>query len=251
MDELTGLLIYGFINFFLAAVSGASGIGAGMISVPLLISLGLSPSGAIATSKFSAFGQAIGSSARFYKEKIVSKRQFLIFGGLSVISGFFGAFGLVALKDQQELVENIVGFVMLALGIPFLYFKKSGKQFKLTGKYVKTAGYPLFVVVHSLMSGIGSGIGSLHSLLFMGFFGMKPISAIALQRATLLLSSVIVLAIFIVTGLIDYHFGLIGILSAVAGSYAGAHIAIKKGDEFILNLVALTSAAFALYLLFG
>lgn len=251
MDEVTKIILYGFINIFLAALSGASGIGSGIVSVPILIALGLNPASAIATSKFSAFGQAVGSSTRYYREKLVTKRQFLIFGALSLFAGLVGSLGLVAIQNQHELIENLVGLIILMVGVPFLYLKKRGFELKGNPRYLRAIGFALVFIVVMLVSGIGSGIGTLQAIVFMSFFGMKALNAIALQRSMLLVSTLVVLAVFIANGLIDYRYGVAGILSATTGSFIGAHIAVKKGDKFVLNLLAVVSAVLALYLLFN
>lgn len=245
------LILFGLINVLASALSGASGGGGGLITTPLLVTMGVSPATAIATAKFSGLGVSFGASARFFKEKITDPRTVIIFSILSGIGAILGSILLVHLRDYQAFLENAMAIGILVLGIPLLYFKNLGLETKQTSKIMKIIGGVLLTFGVLLQVVLSSGIGSLQLIILMGLFGMTAMTASATRRAMQLTVATLSLGIFIAAGLVDYRIGLVSLATALLGGYIGAHIAIKKGNKFVVNLFAITSAVLALQLLIG
>ncbi len=244
------VILFGLVNFLAAALSGAAGGGGGLISVPFMVVLGLSPATAIATAKFGGFGISAGTSARFFKEKITNRRTVLllllilgIFGGLS------GSMLLVRFSGYEQELEKIMGFIILFAGIPLLYIRKMGIKARPKPLYIKVIGSVLLAIGVLLQAAFGAGIGSLQLVILMAFFGMTALTASATRRAMQLVVATVSLIVFITAGLVDYKFGLMGLVTSFVGGFIGAHIAVKKGNKFIINLFAITSAILALQLI--
>lgn len=247
--DMAALVLFGVINILASALSGASGGGGGLITTPLLVALGVPPSTAIATAKFSGLGMSFGASARFFKEKITDTRTVIIFSVISGAAAVAGSLLLVKLSSHQALLEDAMAVAILALGIPLLYIKNMGIKTKITSRPMKIAGGFLLCLGVLLQVTLSSGVGSLQLIILMGLFGMNALTASATRRAMQLTVASISLGIFMFTGLIDYKIGLVALITSLLGGYIGAHIAVKKGNKFIVNLFALTSAALALQLL--
>lgn len=245
------LILFGIINILASVLSGISGGGGGLITTPLLVALGVSPSTAIATAKFSGLGLSFGSSARFFREKITDPRTVIIFSVISSIGAIIGSLLLVKLSAYENFLENAMAIVILTLGIPLLYFKNLGIKTKTTSKFMKIIGGCLLSLGVLLQVTLSSGIGSLQLIVLMGFFGMNALTASATRRAMQLAVATISLGIFMVTGLVDYKIGIVALTTSLVGGYIGAHIAVKKGNKWIINLLAISSAALALQLLFS
>ena len=243
------LVIFGMVNLAAAALSGAAGGGGGLISTPVLVLLGLSPSTAIATAKFGGFGLSAGSSLRFYREKITDKRTVIIFSILSAIAAFTGSLFLVRYSGYEAELQKILGYLILIVGIPLLYSRNMGLELKHRYVASRAAGTVILFFAMMMQAALGAGIGSLQMVILMGFFGMTALTASATRRSIQLVVASISLIIFIIAGLVDYSFGIVGLVSSFAGGYLGAHIAIKKGNKFILNIFAVTSALLALQLI--
>lgn len=251
MSDSEKLVIFAVVNLLASTLSGASGGGGGLISVPFMVMLGLSPATAIATAKFGGFGISLGSSARFFREKITDRRTIIIFSILSAIGALAGSLLLVRFSDQQAVLEKLLGGVILVVGIPLLYTRNMGLATKSTSRPMKVIGSILLSIVVLFQAALGSGIGSLQLIVLIGCFGMDALTASATRRAMQLVVASISLAVFITAGLVDYKFGLAGLVTSFVGGYIGAHIAVKKGNKFIINLFAITSAIMALQLLLG
>lgn len=249
--ELEKLLIFAIVNLIAGTLSGASGGGGGLISVPVMVTLGMSPATAIATAKFGGFGISAGTSARFFREKLTDRRTVIIFSVLSAVGALFGSLLLVRFSSNQEFLEKLVGSVILLIGIPMLYLRNMGLERKERPMHIKIIGSVLLAIGIILQAALGSGIGSLQLVVLIACFGMTALTASATRRAIQLVVATVSLIVFITAGLVDFKVGAVGLVTSFAGGYMGAHIAVKKGNKFILNLFAITSAILALQLLFG
>lgn len=241
------LIIFGIIQFFAAILSGAAG--GGFIITPLLIVFGLSPATAIATAKMGGVGLGIGTSSKFYGRKLASKRAIIVFSLLGIFTAILGSLLLIELKDSQDFLQKAVGLVILFIGIPMIYVKNIGLQRKNRSKPVKIIGTILIGITNIFQTALSTGISIVQMTILMSFFGMTALSANATRRVMALTSSLVGLIIFIPAGLVNYQFGIVSLVSALGGGYVGAHLAVKKGNKFVVNMMALTSAALALYLI--
>jgi uncharacterized protein len=221
------LLIFGLVNLLAATLSGAAGGGGGLISLPLLVTLGLSPATAIATSKFGGFGIAAGTSVRFFQEKLVDRRTAILFSVMGAVAAVAGSFGLLALQHHEQLLQSILGITILVIGIPLLYIRNLGLKPVQRSVPVKLVG----------------------GMLMMSMFGMTALVATATRRVMQLVVATVSLGIFVVAGVVDYKYGVVGLITSGLGGFLGAHIAVKKGNKFVINLFAITSAILAIQLL--
>lgn len=243
------LVIFGIIQFFAAILSGAAG--GGFIIAPLLMILGLQPATAIATAKLGGVGLGLGTSSKFYGAKITSKKTIIFFSVLGLFTAVLGSFLLIGLKNHQDFLQKAVAFVILFIGVPMIYLKNMGLERKDRSRIVKSIGALLIGISNVFQTVLSTGISIVQMTILMTFFGMTALGANATRRAMQLTSALISLAIFIPAGLVDYKFGFVSFATALGGGYIGAHLAVKKGDKFVVNTMALTSAALALYLIFG
>jgi len=165
-------------TFLVRIISTTTG-GAGMILIPILISLGLPPSSAIATNRFGAIGTSF-SIIKFHKAKQINWNlaKFLIIPTL--IGTILGT--MVVINIDQELFEKIIGLVIL-ISLPLLFYKnKIGiKEFKIS-KNRKYFGWFLTILA-SLMGGIFASSGLWFNYLFL-YFGLTMLQTIATKKNT-------------------------------------------------------------------
>jgi uncharacterized membrane protein YfcA len=243
------LLLFAIVNMLAAALSGAAGGGGGLISTPFLVVLGLSPATAIATAKFGGFGISAGTSTRFFKEKLTHRKTIIIFSILGAIGGLAGSLLLVKFSNNEELLEKIMGYIILCAGIPLLYIRNMGIKATVKPLYVKIIGSVLLSFTVLLQAALSTGMGALQMIVLMACFGMTAMTASATRRAMQLVVATVSLAVFIIAGIVDFRFGMVALVTSFIGGYIGAHIAVKKGNKFIINLFAITSFILALQLI--
>lgn len=243
------LLIFAVINLLAATLSGAAGGGGGLISLPLLVQLGLSPSAAIATSKFGGFGISAGTSLRFFQDKLADRRTLVLFAGFGAVAAAFGSLVLIKLSGHERLLQDIMGITILFVGIPLLYVRNMGLAVKRRSRLAKLLGFGLLFIGVIFQAALGGGVGALQLIVLMTCFGMTALTASATRRAMQLVVASVSLSIFIAAGIVNFKFGIVGLITSAMGGFLGAHIAIKKGNKFVINTFAVVSALLALQLL--
>lgn len=243
------LLLFGLINIFAGVLSGASGGGGGLITTPLMVLLGLSPAQAIATAKFGGLGVSIGASRRFYKEKITDRRTIIVYSILGAAGALAGSLTLVYFQEYSQVLEKLMGLAILILGVPLLYLRNAGLKPQHRPQWIKVIVLPLLAVSVFLQAVLSSGIGSLQMILFISGLGMTALTASATRRAMQLTIAIVALSVVMLAGLVDYTFGVTALVTSLIGGYLGAHVAIKRGNKFVINIFAVVSVILALQLI--
>lgn len=245
------LIVFGLINLLVCAFSGAAGGGGALITTPVMVLLGLTPAQAIATAKFNGFGVSLGTTGRFWREKLADPKLTAFLAVIAAFGALAGSLTLAYFKDQTAALENLMGLAILVVGIPTLYLRRMGLRPRATASWLKAAGLLFLITSAFMQAALSSGLGSLQMIILISCFGMTALSASATRRAMQLGVAIVSLTVFVLAGLVDYRFGLVGMFTALIGGYIGAHIAVKKGNQFVLNLFALASAILALQLILG
>ncbi|MEI5740792.1 TSUP family transporter, partial [Staphylococcus aureus] len=86
----------------------------------------------------------------------------------------------------------------------------------------------LFILIGFYDGFVGGGTGSF-MLFVLLVFGFDFLSAAGNAKVLNFASNIGALVLFMVLGQVDYVIGLIMAISMIAGSYTGAHFAIKQG----------------------
>lgn len=244
------LVIFAIVNTFIMTLSGIAGGGAGLFTAPFLIFLGINPLTAITTSKVTGFGAALGAGFKYHREKILDLKTQIIFMAIGGVGSVIGSTLLVKFSSNEEMIQQLLGYVILAIGLPMLFSKNLGLQTKITSRRSKSIGFSALLIISVVGSAL-SGITTAYLLVMMMFFGMTAINAAVAKRSMQLLAQAVSLIIFMAAGFMDYKLGLIALITSIIGSYIGAHIAIKKGNKFVINVFAVLCAILALHLILG
>jgi uncharacterized membrane protein YfcA len=141
--------------------------------------------------------------------------------------------------------------VVLLLMIPVMVFKKMGVEAHkptILGK----AGGGVLLALALLMQGVFSGgLGTLVNMVLIGMLGMTATEANLTKRWSQLILNFTVLLGVLTTGLIYWPILLVGVPAMLAGGYLGGHLAVKKGNQFIMNVMIALMVVSALGLIFG
>jgi uncharacterized membrane protein YfcA len=233
------------IGFAGSTISGIAGAGAGLLTSPYLILLGLPPHVAVATAKLGGVGLTVGSLGKFSHTKHVRREYIIPFIAVSLGAGLTGAQLLLALNTE---IVRYVGAGGMVLALPLLFLKRIGLERQETTKTRRTVGYGLKFGAESIQAAFGSGLGVLTSLVMMFFFGMTAIETNATKRLPGLIKELVVLPTFMLAGVMSYDHGVALLLGSLVGGYAGAHLAVKGGNMFVKVVLALVVAAMAVKL---
>lgn len=234
MIDALGLVILAVVAFAASIFSGASGAGGGFITTPLLIFLGLSPAQAVSSGKFVGLAVAVGSlgGMRQASNRKLWRRALPIVG-LAFVIGLSVPFVIVSL--DSEIYTRILGVILLLM-IPLLIYKKVGRVSQPTNRAKTYVGTGLVGVALWLQGVFSGGMGTLVNVVLMGMMGMSAIEANVTKRYSQIVLNVTIVIGVLWTGLIYWPAAVVGLVAALAGSFVGGRIAVKKGDKFVMSI---------------
>lgn len=248
--DLTSVLAVCFIAFAVAGISVVVG-GTSLITVPLLISLGMTSKNAIATNMFALVFLSISGAVGFKKEtKKFNKRNILIFSILTICGSVIGANLILAIN--QDILRNMVSIVVCIIAGSFLFKKELGVQEK-EGKISKiqfTLGVILIFTLGIYGGFFSGGYVTLLSYILILIFGLNFIQTAFITKILNGCSSLVACIIFYYHGLIDFSVGLPLAVSMSLGAFLGAKLAIAKGNLWIRNIFIIAVMMLAIKILF-
>lgn len=247
--ELWQLVIIFIASFGTSILSGITGAGGGFIMTPLLIAFGMSPAQSVSTGKVGGLAATIGSLGGLRKTKErVAKRKIIAVMILALVIGIIAPFAILSL--ESEIYRTILGIILLLM-IPLLIFKKVGLKSYHPNTAQKIAGGFLLTLAMALQGIFSGGLGTLVNIVLMGLLGMNATEANITKRWSQLVLNIAVLIGVIGSGLIVWQVALLMIPATLIGAYIGGHIAVKRGNQFVMYVMIGLMALAGAYLIFG
>jgi uncharacterized membrane protein YfcA len=242
-------VVFAVAGFGSAILSGIAGAGGGFIMTPLMILLGLTPAQSVASGKFAGLSVTVGSLFGMRSAKgHITKRRVIPVMVLALLVGLLVPYVIKTLDGQ---VYRVILGVILLLMIPVMVYKQVGLKPHQTKGWQKLLGGILLSVALFLQGVFSGGLGSLVNIVLMGLLGMTALEANLTKRWSQLILNVTVILGVIGSGLVIWSVVAVGVVSTFAGSYWGGHIAVKKGDGFIMKVMIGLMVVSALMLIFG
>lgn len=221
------LFISGIFAGWVDSIAG----GGGLITVPLLMNLGLSPILAIGTNKFQASFGSFTSSTKFIRSKTVSLKSALTGVLFTSIGALLGTQAIQ--RIDASILKIIMPFLLLLMTIYTVLSPNLGKLDQNPRFHLR-----LFFVCFGLLLGFydgffGPGTGSFWviSLVLLAGFNLKK--ATGYTKVMNFTSNIISLIAFIIAGKVIYKVGMIMGLGQIIGARIGSEMVIKKGASFI------------------
>lgn len=229
-EQIILFLISLVANFFSAFAGG----GAGLIQLPALIFLGLPFSIALATHKVASVALGIGATARHLRERTLE----LVFAVFILVSGIPGVIlgASLILHVPDKAARLALGVLTIGVGV-FSWFRPTlGMKYEpvhRTSSGLLFGGAGLFMI--GILNGsLTSGTGLFVTLWLVLWFGLDYRRAVAYTLVLVGLfwngSGALTLGIL---GNIRWSWLPALILGSLLGGYAGAHLAIVKGNRWI------------------
>ena len=251
MNEITEQVIVFFAAVIANTFSALAGGGAGLIQFPILIFLGLPFSTALATHKVATVALGIGATLRYLKEDIVEKNfaMFMLIVGVPAV--LMGA--LTIINIPSDAAEFFLGVLTLSLGMYSIFQQQLGQHYQPINRDKKgflIGGGGLFFIGF-LNGSITAGTGLFCTILLVRWFGMDYKRAVTY--------TLIIVGLFwngvggITLALVeDVKWEWIGVLlfGSFIGGYAGAHLALLKGNKLIKRGYEIITVLIGLKLLF-
>lgn len=241
---LLALVGFAFLAGFIDAVVG----GGGLVQVPALFVLKpeLSPATLFGTNKLSAIVGTANATWQYARRVQLPWRLLLITAVTAFVFSFLGA-RAVSVFNPDALRPMII-VLLVAVFVYTLIKKDLGSLHapKLSPMQQRVCGVLLGVVIGFYDGFFGPGTGSFLVFAFVGIFGFSFLAASASAKVINLATNAAALAWFIPTGNVLYQAAVPMALSNLAGSWCGAHLAMKRGSGFVrlffIGVVALLLA---------
>lgn len=247
VDLSLGLISLFFGAGLLAGTVDAIAGGGGLISLPLLISVGLSAPIALGTNKLQA---SIGTSVatfNYFKNKLISFQVIikgLLFGFLGATSG-----SLTAQFISSSILEKILPFLMLIIFLYTIYTPKLG-LLDNKRRVKESIFYTLFGFALGFYDGfLGPGTGSFWVIALVFFLGYNMSKATAYTKVFNLKSNIIATVWFMLGHNIDYKIGFIMACGQFLGGKIGSQLVILNGAKLV-RPIFLTVVFFTILIMF-
>ena len=205
--------------------------GGGLITVPVLMSLGLGPKEALGTNKLQAtFGS--GSAAWHYtRAKTVTFKECARGFVCSLIGAAAGALAVQQL--DPSFLRRAIPVLLLAVGVYVLVKPSLGAQ-DLRPRMSAAAFEVVFGLGLGFYDGFfGPGTGTFWAMACMLGLGMNLLRATGYTKLMNFASNLSSLALFLVGGKILFAAGITMGLGQLLGARLGSRMVITRGTRFI------------------
>lgn len=234
--ELMALLfVVGFIAAFIDAIAG----GGGLLTLPTLLAVGLTPSQAIATNKLQSVGGSFTASLYFVRSGVVNLRQ----QALNIFMAFAGA-SLGSLLIQHldtQFLHKFLPILIMIIGCWFLFMPRMGLADSaplLTGLKYAVVGASLIGFYDGFF---GPGCGSFYTLAFVTLAGFNLAKATAHAKVLNCTSNLASLIVFLFGGKLVWGPGLLMLAGSFLGARLGARMVLTRGQQLIRPMVVIVS----------
>ena len=238
-----------FAVAFIAGTVDAVAGGGGLITLPVLLSLGLPVPMAFATNKLQAvFGS--GSAAwNFARQGAVDFRECRLGFALTALGALAGAYTVRVLDPQ--FLGAIVPWLLAAIVLYMIFRPQLGE----TSQHHRTER-PAFYTIFGLGLGFydgffGPGVGSFWIMVFVTVLGHDLVRASAHARVMNFASNLAALLFFAAAGKVAWLPGLVMGAGQVIGGRLGSHLAIHRGARFIRPAFLLMASLMTLKLIYA
>lgn len=229
-------LIAGFVD----SIAG----GGGIITVPVLLSVGLPVPLALGTNKLQAAFGSFTASVNYIRKDLADLKD--TFAGIffTAIGAATGAYTLQ--RIDPAFLAKVVPIMLIAIFIYLLLSPKFGHK-DTHAKIKRNTFYAIFGLAIGFYDGFfGPGTGNFWTIAFVILLGLNLKSATAHTKIMNFTSNIISLAIFIHGGNVLFKVGLTMAAGQLIGAYIGSHLVITKGVKFVriffMIVVAITIA---------
>jgi uncharacterized membrane protein YfcA len=217
----------GFLAGFVDSIAG----GGGLISLPVLLSVGLPPQLALGTNKFQGSFGTLSASYNFIRKGKASLGQSLL-GIVSTLTGAGLGAGLIQQLDPGFL-KNIIPVLLMVVFVYTLLNKQLGVK-RRAAMMSRKRFFVLFGLGLGFYDGFfGPGTGSFWTAALLVLLGYDMTQAAGTTRIMNFTSNIVALCIFMAGHNVLYRAGICMAAGQIIGARIGSGLAIRNGARFI------------------
>lgn len=244
MPEITlTLLLILFAAALIAGFVDSIAGGAGLITIPTMLIVGIPPLAALGTNKFQGiFGVASATISYARGGRVKPLEQW----PMALMAVFGGALGAgIATFMPGDVLRATLPFLLAGIGLYFAL--KSGIDDTDKHQRLSRLAFTLMIVpAIGFYDGLfGPGTGSFFMLAFVTLGGFGLLKATAHTKLLNLSSNVGAFIVFMLGGAVIWKIGIVMGIGQFIGAQAGSHLAMKNGAKIIRPLLVISSLAMA------
>ncbi len=245
-DLLSSVIL--FVIGAVAAVINVNAGGGSSLTLPALIFLGLDSATANGTNRIAILMQSVSSSYAFKKEKYEQFNLSLKLSLLTLPGAVAGA--LLAIKIDDDLFQTILGIVMIAITLPMILPNSKSKiNDDSENKRITLPLILSFLAIGFYGGFIQIGIGFILMAVLNKALNFSLIYVNMHKVFIVLILTIPALLIFVISGNVNWYWGISLGLGNAAGGWWGTKHSIKKGDKFIKGVLVVAIVIMALKLM--
>ncbi|KEQ18841.1 TSUP family transporter [Endozoicomonas numazuensis] len=236
-------LDWAILLFFVAALAGfvdSIAGGGGLITVPALLAVGLSPAQALATNKLQGTGGTFSASVYFVRRGLVNLKEMRF----AIIMTFFGsAVGTVLVQMMDaSVLKQIIPFLLLGIAAYFILSPSARNEKATTARMSLAAFAGTAALGVGFYDGFfGPGTGSFFAIAFVSLLGYSLTKATAHTKVLNCTSNVASLLFFILGGQVVWAVGGIMLIGQFLGARLGSRMVVKRGQQIIRPMIVVIS----------
>lgn len=242
---LAVLFFTGLVAGFVDSIAG----GGGLITLPVLLSLGIPPQFALGTNKLQATCGSSSAAWHFTRAKLVPLNDCVEGVVLTAIGAVAGT--LVVQHLDPALLKHLIPPVLLAIAA-YVYFKP---QLGAEDIHPRMSGGWFYAVVGlgiGFYDGfIGPGTGTFWTMAFMLGLGFNLTKATGYTKVMNAASNISSLIFFALGGHIYYAAGAVMGVGQLLGARVGSQMVVTRGTKFIRPIFLTMVLAVTLKLLYS
>jgi len=242
--KFIAIFISGVFAGFMNVLAG----GGSFITLPVLVFAGLPIDIANGTNRLANFIITSYSTYRFEKKGLNTFKYAIPLGIPALFGAILGAY--ISISISRALLSKIVGIFILAM-IPFIFMNKEtmikGKKNIRKNTFVT---YLIFFLLGIYGGFLQAGIGFFLILSLVFFVGFDLVRANAVKMGVAMIYTLFSTLVFILTGRVQFLYGIILATGGVVGAHLSTHLSVKKGSAWVRIVLIIIIIASAIKFLF-
>ncbi len=236
------LVVAGIVASIINVVAG----GGSFITLPILIFLGLPGVVANGTNRVGVLMQNASAIWGFHNARVLDWRWALTASVPAIVGSAIGTWAALYVGD--EMFRRILAIVMVVITVTTLLAPdpRAGTAARSSQSWLVAAGFLLVGLYGGFLQ---AGVGFL-VLAITTWAGMDLVRGNAIKVVSVLLVTVLALAIFAVNGSIHWPMGIALAIGNTLGGLIGVRLAVTKGHRWLKGAVTATIIVFAIRLWF-
>lgn len=232
-----------FLTAFFAGLVDSIAGGGGIITLPVMLSLGFPPHIALGTNKFQASFGSFTASYYYVKKDVVALKSCITGIVFTLIGSATGTWAVT--QVSSDVLKYIIPFLLVGI-IIYSFIKPNLGEEDRVARLKESVFYFIAGLSFGFYDGFfGPGVGSFWAIAFVALLGYNLKKATGYTKVMNFTSNVVSLVIFMIGGYVIFIAGMIMAVGQIAGSKIGAELVIKRGVRFIrpifISIVVLTT----------